>query len=212
MDSLTFYYGIDEELIFTRKFLTIDLEKKTIVNGLVGNPLLSYTTLVINHKESYEHEDMIPYLKSHYPYEEVDNLLYVVLFAVGCSKIDAYFDIIKIDDNKNKDVIIFDKIFIFNENSYNWGTIFYYCKKILVEMDELGFLHELDLFSVDVDTCEILIPTSSGSYLLKPKGIKKLADGIFYLHGSIILTTDSAKAKAKLIGFSKLRKVYGVED
>ena len=51
-------------------------------------------------------------------------------------------------------------------------------------MDELGFLHELDLFSVDVDTCEILIPTSSGSYLLKPKGIKKLADsGLTKING-----------------------------
>ena len=210
------------ELLNPFSFIYIDLRLKLLSNEDVENGCadLENLTLYAQDGKVYSGDNIVQFFKDYYPYEIIDNDMFIYIKGNGLftnTNVDILFDIQKIDNKCNKDIILFDTLFIDIKEGIScrdYSTLWLYCKNT-----DTGDHFRKNYFDIDKDTCAITVTSTSGTYRFIPKYLTKVAEGIFtvnyrnierngflILDKLVILTT----AKAQLIGVDKVREIYKI--
>ena len=193
------YKGRDE--IYVDMFFKINVKENLFFNNI-------YYRLndiqIVNGEQILVGEQIVPFLKNMYLHEKVDDEYYF-----DCTAKDDYFalpdlyHIIKVSNEKYKDIVIFDRFFVYNDVAYTWENLFGFLKNAVVESYSD---YNLKLFTFKNGS--IKLKTTSGVYIVRPTDIVRVDDGIWKcgeVNGDIYIL-DSPKSI--FLGVDKVREMY----
>lgn len=194
------YKGRDE--IYVDIFFKVNVKENLFFNKIYYR--LS-DIQVINGEQVFIGKQIVPFLKNMYLCEKVGDEYYF-----DCTMKDDYFSLLdlyhitKVSNEKYKDIVIFDRFFVYHDVAYTWENLFGFLKNVVVESYSD---YNLKLFTFKNGSIEL--KTSSGVYMVRPTDIVKVDDGVWKcgeVNGDIYIL-DSPKSI--FLGVDKVREIYG---